>query len=56
MKKYSRPNAEFIDLSNMNIVTASGCSPYNCPNMYGTTCSHHCYGDSSYDPNCPDDE
>ena len=56
MKKYNRPSAEFIVLANNHIVMASSCDPYNCPNMYGSTCSGHCYTNTAPPPSdCPDD-
>ena len=43
MKEYRTPEIEFVELEDTDIVTASNCNGYVCPNEYGTTCGGNPY-------------
>ena len=54
MKKYIVPDVEFVSFSNQEIITTS-CPTYECPSMYGDSCSSKTYCPSHTDSDCPDD-
>ena len=43
MKEYISPEVEFVEFENEDIITASSCNGYVCPDNYGGTCTGNPY-------------
>ena len=43
MKEYISPEVEFVEFEE-DIITASSCNGYSCPNAFGNTCAGNPYG------------